>query len=205
MLDEIAIVQRACNRVGIKPPESLSANDKLGLLCLAAFEEEAAAALELYPWSFAKDIFELSRTTEKPIAGYGYIHLLPSGDHIMQLERVTARPDYPDRNFTDYKKYGDRIHSNEVKLFAEMRTFVKPHLWSALFVKAVTVAVAGHIIEAVASDSKRANELQREAYGPPSERMRGGLIGSAMQADAGATPNRRMRLGRNPLTQAWES
>lgn len=205
MLNEIGVIRRACDRIGILAPENLNEEVTAGVTAESLYEQEASFALALYPWSFAQQLVRLTKLGEEPIAGYSVIYQMPVGDSVLLLDRVTDQPNMPDRNFTDFKRFGDKIYSNADDLYAVVRSMAKPHLWSPIFTKAVSTGLAGVLIEAVASDGKRADELQRKAYGNPSEQNRGGLIGTAMQTDSSTTPNRRMRVGRNPLTDAWSS
>jgi hypothetical protein len=203
MLNEIEVIRRACDRIGITAPENLDEEVTAGVTAESLYEQEASFALNLYPWSFAQKLVRLTRLDDEPIAGFSVIFQMPVGDSVLHLDRVTDQPNVPDRNFTDFARYGDKIYSNAEDLYAVVRSMAKPHLWSPIFTKAVSTGLAGVLIEAVASDSKRADELERKAYGNPSELNRGGLIGTAMQTDSSTTPNKRMRMGRNPLTEAW--
>ncbi|SNZ20950.1 hypothetical protein [Cohaesibacter gelatinilyticus] len=205
MLNEIEVIRRACDRIGIRAPENLSEEVTAGVTADRLYEQEASFALTLYPWSFAQKLVRLTKLDDEPIAGFSVIFQMPVGDNVLLLDRVTDQPDIPDRNFTDFKRFGDKIYSNADDLYAVVRSMASPHLWSPIFAKAVSTGLAGLLIEAIASDGKRADELKRQAYGNPSEQNRGGLIGTAMQTDSSTTPNKRMRMGRNPLTEAWSS
>lgn len=205
MIDELEIVRAACNRIGASAPEDLTDEVYHGVTAQRAYKLEARAALALHPWSFAQELVRLTLLSDAPIAGYQYIHQLPVEETIIGADRVIDDPSIPDDNFTDYKKYGSKIYSNIEDLYAVMRVEVRPHLWNPLFVKAVQTGLAGVLAEALASDSKTADRLIREAYGSPNEERRGGLMRAAINADGFTTPNRRMRMGENPLTKAYLS
>ncbi len=205
MINELEIVRSACNRIGLPAPEDLTSEVNSGITAKRAYNQEARAALALHPWSFAQEIVQLARLEKAPIAGFQYRYQLPVEDLVIATDQLTDTPADETSNYTDFRKIGQEIHTNTDQLYAVVRKQVGPHLWNPLFAQAVIVGLAGVLIESVASDGRRADSLIREAYGSPQEERRGGLIRAAINADGYTTPNRRLRMGNNPLTNAWHS
>ena len=205
MIDEIAIVKRACDIAGLKAPDDLTSELYDGVTAADAFKFDARAALALHPWSFAQSLVRLARRSETPIAGYRTIHQMPVEDLVIATDKITDLPSDPYRNFTDFVKYGDKIYANVPNLYAVIRTQVGPHLWNPLFVDGVATGLAAKLVLAVASDTKSFEALDRLAYGDAREERRGGIMRAAINADQFTKPNKRMRLGNNPLTAAYVS
>lgn len=202
MIDELEVLRRASDRIGIEAPETLDDDITQGVSARSIYEAEVDLALGLNDWSFGRKLVRLSREDAKPIAGYSYIHILPTGDTTHRLQRVIDQPERPEDTFTDLIVLDDRIYSNVDDLYAVVRYRSPPHLWNPVFTYAVVIGIAGVLADSVAQD-RMATTLRREAYGVPQEMMRGGLIAAAMQSDSATRPSKRLRTANNPLTRAW--
>lgn len=205
MISEIDIIRAAHDRIGAEPPDDLNAELQGGVTAKMAYDLEVRMALALYPWSFAQRLYRLAQLSGEPIAGYRRKFQLPVEDIIIGADRIIDDPTLEDDNFTDFKRFGDEVYSNAFDLYAVMRVEVGPHLWNPLFTRAVISGLAGVLYEAIAADGKNADRLIREAYGSPQEEKRGGLIRAAINADAYTRPNRRLRMGNNPLLTSYLS
>nr|WP_321457232.1 hypothetical protein [uncultured Cohaesibacter sp.] len=205
MIDALAVVKQACDIAGITAPEDLTKELYKGVMARDLYNHQSRAALALYPWSFAQEMVLLSRLDIKPVAGYGYCHQIPTTDLIIGVDLLTDRPKDPQHVFTDFVKYGQKVHSDATELYAVIRKQVGPHLWNPIFVNAVATGLASVLVLAIASDDRLSAQLKKDAYGDSREEMRGGLIRAAINADQFSKPNKRMRMGRNPLTSAWLS
>lgn len=205
MISEIDIIRAAHNRIGAEPPDDLNAELDGGVTAKMAYDLEVRMALALYPWSFAQKLYRLARLEAAPIAGYRRKFQLPVEDIVIGADRIIDDPRVEDDNFTDFKLFGHEIYTNAEDLYAVMRVEVGPHLWNPIFARAVVSGLAGVLYEVIASDGKGADRLIREAYGSPQEERRGGLIRAAINADAYTRPNRRLRMGNNPLLTSYLS
>nr|WP_319389270.1 hypothetical protein [uncultured Cohaesibacter sp.] len=205
MIDEISVIKSACDIAGITAPEDLTSELYNGVTALYAYKMDTQAALALHPWSFAQSLVLLNRKRETPIAEYAYVHQIPTENLIIATDKITDLPSEPDHSFTDYVKYGSKIYSNTDTLYAVIRTEVRPHLWNPLFVSAVATGLAAKLVLSIAADTKTFQTLDRLAYGDAREERRGGMIRAAINADQFTKPNKRMRMGNNPLSAAFLS
>ena len=205
MIDAMAVIKQACDIAGITAPENLTDELYAGAVAQDLYNHQARAALAVHPFSFAQDLVQLSRLSEAPLVGYRYCHQIPTEDLIIGVDRLTDLPKDPYHVFTDFVKYGLKIHSDALNLYAVIRKQVGPHLWNPNFVNAVATGLASVLVLAIASDDKLSAQLKRDAYGDTREEMRGGLMRAAINTDQFSKPNKRMRMGNNPLTAAWMS
>ncbi|SFP13169.1 hypothetical protein SAMN04488056_12333 [Cohaesibacter marisflavi] len=205
MIDALAVIKQACDIAGITAPENLTDELYKGAVAQDLYNHQARAALAVHPFSFAQDLVQLNRLLDAPIAGYSYCHQIPTEDLIIGVDRLTDQPTDPDYSFADFVKYGLKIHSNALDLYAVIRKQVGPHLWNPIFVNVVATGLASVLVLAIASDDKLSAQLKKDAYGDAREEMRGGLMRAAINSDQFTKPNKRMRMGNNPLTAAWLS
>ena len=205
MIDELAVVKRACDIAGITAPEDLTSELYKGVTAADLYRRESLAGLALHPWSFAQTLVQLAQIDGAPIIGYSYLLQIPTEDLIIAADRITNQPTNPYANFTDYQKFGNLIHTDEPVLWAVIRRVVGPHLWNPLFLEAIATGMAAKLVLALASDDKLFAQLDKLAYGDAREERRGGMIRSAINSDQFTKPNKRLRMGNNPLTAAYLS
>lgn len=204
-IDELAIVNRACARIGVEPLESLDEETFGGQAASLVFDSVLDFLLGLYPWTFARTMVQLDYlSSETAWGGYVYVHQLP-GARLGPPNYLTAHPTIEDSRLTRFSLQGEKVHSNSNPLYAEIKIRPEPEKWPGTFREAATLLLAAEIAVPAADAESLADKLRIVAYGTPSQNFRGGATGAAIAEDARATPGK--RLGANdggPLVRAWQ-
>lgn len=176
-------------------------DDERGRDASRIFRVELGFALGVYPFSWARKIFLLSKLAEPAPTGHAALFALPP-ERIGPPLRVTDDATDPDRIFNAFVLLDDRVASDAAALWAECKFLPRASSWSPTFRAAVVTALAGRYAYARAADKDVQERLLRQAYGTPDGGYRGGLIGAAIAEDARATPPRRLPMAANPLSAA---
>lgn len=205
LLADLDIVNAACAVIGADPMQSLTEDTGGGPGAELIYQEVVEFNFGIYPFSFAREVRALSiDDNAHPLTGYSRVFDLPP-QRIGPPLYVTDDASNPDRRFSAYKLSGDQVHTDAEALAAEIKFRPPPHRWSATFRGATITAVAARLAYSLAADRGMAEELHREAYGPPVENYRGGMMRAAINEDSQATPPRAMATWRNPLERARRS
>lgn len=203
-LQPIDVAARACGRIGVDPPESFDDELPIGGTVQLVYDSIVEFALGFYPWTFAEKISQLSIISAPSILlGYGKAFNLPA-DRLGPPRRFTDDPRC-DRGYTALILQGDVVYADAAALYAVHGYKPLPHLWSSAFLEAVTLALAAEFALAFVSDRNLWASLREAAYGTDSMNFRGGVIGSAIQEDAGKRPPRRLPYGSDPLSRVHAS
>jgi hypothetical protein len=157
--------------------------------------------LELHTWSFATQTVVLGQVADvTPLSGFEKVYMVPAnalGDPLRITDSLN-----PNYDFWDYLIEDRYVHSNAALLYGTVRIVPEPSRWSGSFSYALIVALAGDLAMALTSDERQKQVLHSDAFGTPSEGMRGGLVRVAINANDYAKPPKRMAYGGDPLSQA---
>lgn len=181
------IVNRALARIGAGEIMSLEDEGDLERQASLIYRTETEWAIGLFPWTFARRTFQLSRLAQPPLAGYRYAYGLPGerlGYPIRYLTNV-RRPDLPLR---DYHAEGDELQCDAEQVFAVCKVNPAPNLWPPEFRKAVIVLLASALAVPTSHDTTLAAALRREAVGPDEAGGTGGLMGVAIAKETALNP-----------------
>lgn len=205
ILTDIDVANAALAAIGEDPVQDLD-DDTFGAAQVGlAYQETVEFNLGLEPFSFGREIRQLSQVTgATPSSGYLYIYDLPS-DRIGPPVYVTDDVTDPDRRFNRYALISGQVHADPTALFAMIKFRPGPERWSATFKSATITALASKFALSFASDKETSDILHRRAYGSPQENFRGGQMRAAISEDALATPPRKPDWNNNPLERAWRS
>lgn len=199
------IVNAACMRIGAEPLQDINEETQGGMAASLLYEEIVDFNLGLNPFSFAREMRQLSRlSSATPLTGWLYVFDIP-GQHFGPPLWLTDDVANPDRRFTRYTLSAGRVHSDADPLYASIRFRPDPQRWSSTFRSATIAAMAAQFALAFASDRNLYNDLQAEAYGTNSENHRGGKMRAAITEDSLATPPRKADWDNNPFARARRS
>lgn len=205
LLNELAIVNAACARVGEAPLQGLDQEVDAGQSAALLYDAVLELNLDIYKFSFAKQIRQLSRDAlGVALAGYTNVFHMPA-ERVGNPLYVTDAPTDPDRRFSRYAIVGTQIHADPDPLYAMILYRAPPQNWTGTFKMLQITALAAKFAISLCHDRALADDLQREAYGTPSDDMRGGLMRTAINADSFTSPPRPAARDDNPLTAAWRS
>lgn len=196
------IVNAACMRIGAEPLQDIDEETSGGMAASLLYEEIVDFNLGLNPFSFAREMRQLSKlSTATPLTGWLYVFDIP-GQHFGPPMWLTDDITNPDRRFTRYTLSAGQVHSDADPLYGSILFRPDPQRWSATFRSATIAALAAQLSLALASDRSLYKELQTEAYGTPTENHRGGKMRTAITQDSLATPPRKADWDNNPFARA---
>jgi hypothetical protein len=193
----VNIANAALARIGADPVQDFNDDDDEGRAAGFAYERVVEFNFGIYPFSFAKEIRQLSvNSAATPLSGFTYVYDLPP-ERLGQPIYITDDVTDPDRRFSKFALVGSEVHASPDALFAMIRFLPAPNLWSPTFKSATISALCADFALSIAHDKSLADQMHRLAYGTSSENYRGGELGAAMRADAYSTPPRGANWGRN--------
>jgi hypothetical protein len=196
------IVNAACLRIGADPLQDIDEETQGGQAASLLYEDVVDFNLGLNPFSFAREMRQLSKlTTASPLTGWLYVYDIP-GQHFGPPLWLTDDITDPDRRFTRYTLTAGHVHSDADPLHASVRFRPDPMRWSSTFRSATIAALAAQLALSMASDRALYGEMHKEAYGTPQENHRGGKMRAAITEDSLATPPRKADWDNNPLTKS---
>ncbi|MBT56184.1 MAG: hypothetical protein CMF72_22635 [Mameliella sp.] len=202
LITALDIVNAACARIGADPLQDIDEETQGGQAASLLYEEIVDFNLGLNPFSFSREMRQLSQvTTATPLTGWLYVFDIP-GQHFGPPMWLTDSLTDPDRRFTRYTLSGGQVHSDANPLYASIRFRPDPARWSATFRSATITALAAQLALSQASDGNLYDRLQNEAYGTPSENHRGGKMRAAITEDSLATPPRKPDWDNNPFARS---
>ena len=200
--EPLDIVNAACALYGDFPLQDLETDTIEGQPASLLYQSVVEFNLGLYPFSFGKQMFALSRDDlETSLVGYSYVYLLPP-ERLEAPIFITDDVTSPARRFSDFLISGRHVHSNAIALAAMCKHRPAPWQWSATFRHMTVTALAAELALSRAHDKDLRARLHRDAYGTPTENYRGGLMRAAINADSFGNPHRTQDKFNNPLENA---
>lgn len=159
MASEVAICNRALQKLGSSRIASLSEDSVAARACLAAYTIIRDAELEAHPWNFAIERAELAADASAPDWGRANAFTLPT-DFLRLL------PDYPEDNFLDqdYQIEGRKILTDaDAPLYIRYVARVEDTgLYPALFVEALATKLAFELCETLTQSNTKKEALRAD-------------------------------------------
>lgn len=205
LLTDLDIVNAACAAIGEAPLQSLDDEIDAGQSAALLYNAVLEYNLDVYKFSFAKQIRQLSKNALAPaLAGYTTVFDMPA-ERIGNPLYVTDDPTDHMRRFSEYAIVGAQIHASVSPLYAMILFRAPVYNWSGAFKMLMIEALAASFAIPMCHDRALAEEKHRSAYGTPSDDFRGGRMRAAINADSFTNPPRPQDRDSNPLTAAWAS
>lgn len=148
-MNDAQIASNACILIGHKPISALSEDERVEALYPTTFN----ALLTMHAWRFATKKAQLNQLTGTPEFEYQYKYQLPAD--FLLLDRT-----YPS---TDYKIYGDELHSNSNEIEVEYRWKVQAGALPDYYILALEYLLASRLAIPITSNKNTAEEY-REAF-----------------------------------------
>lgn len=192
---------------------------RLGEPAISAFEEDSDTAekvnrlyepailslLSAYDWSFAKTKKKLDEDgAAVPVNEWRRGFLMPAlrTERVgkpLQIFNTTAVGAGP----TFQYEIADRwVFTNETTCVAEYVRRVPESQWPGYFLTLAIEAVAANLALPITENASKEQLHRAVAFGSPSEKGRGGLFGSATEADATGDPTRGLLDDHDPMAAA---
>ena len=153
----VSICNLALGQIGEYPISSLTDQRKAAILCGQFYDPCRRQLLEEQPWKFAKAQAQLAASTTAPLFTYDNAYLMPA-DFLRML-------DEPEEDNPQYEIMGGQILSNDRSPFEMLyvRDVTDPTLFSALFVKVLSLRLAADLARSLAQNDTMAQELDQKA------------------------------------------
>lgn len=141
-------------------------------------------------WTFASKRLGLINPTAVVDETFQWAFDLPSD--FLNLNSV-----YPDKNYinslTAYEIRGNKIYANVEEIFIKYMYEAPEEQWTAYFTDFFKVAFASEICFVLTGDKTLNQLVNQEAFGTPSDNLKGGLFGVASRIDAQQNPVRHIQ------------
>ncbi len=199
MRDKIGLINSSLAAFGATPLQSLGAESPAGRAADLSYQLIVDACLGAYPWSFGKMTVPLARLNEEPVNGYRYAFQMPSNRLSLPV-KLLANPRRQNDPYKDWTVEGGTLFADLDVLWGVFSFRVDPEDWPPVFALAVTYALAAGLVVPISGNASGiADSMRALAFGTPTENMRGGWLGQAMQADARNQPSQVLGFSDNPL------
>lgn len=202
---KVDVASQALARLGEPSISSFEEDSDTAEKVNRLYEPAILALLSSYDWSFAKTKVALEEDgSAVPVNEWERGFLMP----ILRTERVgkpihifdsTAIGASPVFQF----EIADRwVFTNETACIAEYIRRVPESQWPGYFLSLAIEAVASTLALPVTENASKEQMHRVIAFGTPSEKGRGGLFGSAADADGTGDPTRGLLDDHDPMTAA---
>lgn len=193
MTDRITVLNECLMRIGAEP--LVSEDDPGAPVHLAVYEAVLRHAASK-PFSFFKVTRRLVRLSATPDL-WPYAYQLPS-DRLGPPRAVYASSGSRQPT-TDYDLVGDQLLTTHAEVWAMLLVAANVARWPGDFREYFATAVMAELALSVREDRALHDRLYQKAYGTPSERGMGGLLGAALDMDSQGIPSTPAGGGVNPL------
>ena len=177
---DINICSQALVLLGADPISNFNESDA-ARTCGLVYPTARDAALNEIPWRFTIVKEQLTRKTEKPIAGWENAFIIPGGGTIEAIYETDAVGAAPSEQFTIY---GRDVYSNREELWADVRFKRVEAEWPIYFYHFMIAEIASLIAFDITDQQSTADRWAVEARGTPEEARQGGRFGQAAFMDA---------------------
>lgn len=195
--DDIDVINNALAVFGGGEVGALDEESDLAEQCVRAYRPLMNFLIGRYEWSFATRTYRLNPiprdtangydSTERAFQnGWPFAFHLP-GERLGLPHRVLTNPLTPERPLRQYLIEEGRIFARSEKLWAAVPVWTAIENWSPAFRLLAETALASALCVGITHDKGLADILHERAFGPPSAGGAGGLMGTAISAEAGKT------------------
>lgn len=210
MVTRIDICNRAMTNTGMEPLESEEADGADTVINI--YEASLDLLLSLYPWSFNRQLRQLSSQEEPPGAHWRYRFNLPADRVGPPTAIYTSKEDVDsNRTLRLFAFDGDNgLLADHPVLWIRFPGRPSPAFWPGYFRVLVQTVMERDLAIAGPVDKGLRDRKHQDAFGTPSEHMEGGLMGVARRRDAASTPAQELVSEGGDLIEArgyhpWDS
>jgi len=188
MADSLSISSNALVRLGASPISSFSENE-LAQRVNIIYDNTKENILSLFDWRFTVEKAQLAQSTTTPLTRWDYMYPLPSDRISDSVVAVYNDDDTSSVMTSGFEILSNNLMTNQSVIYIDYQTTKNESAWPAYFVELMIYAIAAEAAYMVTNSMSVSQEFRQIAYGTPSERGRGGLMGQAMTRNSQGAPN----------------
>ena len=185
----LSICSGALVMLGAKPISSFTEGTDEANIADRLYADIKNQLLMVYPWSFSFKKIQLSRLITTPVNEYKYEYQLP-GDRLGPPRQVFVSAETYQRPIQAYRIMGDKLLSNEEKIYVDYQYAVQEFEMPVYFVQLLKYMLAWHFAQPITDQTDKAQYWQSVAIGSAAENGRGGYMRMAMNIDGQNQPAR---------------
>ena len=197
-----AIAIDLCNQalalIGAEAISSFDDGTHLAATCATLYPAVRAQMLVTYPWRFCNTKAQLATLTEAPL--FGWRHAFGMPPKFLRLNALFDSPADNARPFTGFQLFDGRVMASRQPLWMDYGYDAAEEAWPVHFRSLMRYALAAEFAVPVTENASVGEPWQAKAFGPPSEKSQGGMVGWARKIDALQNPAR--GLTQYPLIDA---
>jgi hypothetical protein len=197
---EIDIINDALALVGHPAIHDLNGDSPASEAAARLFPAMMSQLISAYSWRFSMKQRQLVQNLTKPLAKYGFSHVLPAD------RDGVPRRFYSDTMGTvikDWEIYTANVHTNSSVVYCD---YLKQGALTGPFRNVIVRGLAADFAMPLCDDKGMRDRFHNETFGTSREGGKGGLMGAAMAADAqGAEARTLLDIDPGPLVEALMS
>lgn len=179
--NQLAIVNFALVTDGIGPLQSLTDGSAKADAVSAIWVRLTEQLLAEHPWSFTKQLVQLSRHTTAPPTRWKYKFDLPA-DAVSVLAAYTSSA-VGATQIDRYEILEDGLYTDAPTVFVLYQFAAEIDRWTPPFIAVLQHALAAAFAESLTDDAAKHDRHYAIAFGTPAEGRQGGLMGRAKAID----------------------
>jgi len=184
---KLSICSDALIMLGASPLSSFSDGTDEAQVADRLYDDVRDTLLMQYPFSWSSKKVKLARLSDAPINEWRYKYQLP-GDMLGNPKAVFATSAIADRPVRDFEIYSGGLYTNLEDVWIDYQVTPEPAEFPPYFVRLLRTALAAEFAEPITDQITKAQYFHQQAYGAPSENMRGGLFRVATSIDGTDRP-----------------
>jgi len=184
---KLSICSDALIMLGASPLSSFSDGTDEAQVADRLYDDVRDTLLMQYPFSWSIKKVKLARLTDAPINEWRYKYQLP-GDMLGNPKAVFQTSAVSDRPVRDFEIYSGGLYTNLENVWVDYQFTPEPASFPPYFVRLLRTALAAEFAEPITDQITKAQYFHQQAYGSPSENMRGGLFRVAASIDGTDRP-----------------
>jgi hypothetical protein len=205
MTTNIRIASQALARLGEPSISSFEEDSQTAEKVNLLYESTILSLFSAYDWRFAMTKVALPIDgAAVPVNRWTRGFLLPdlNVDRVGPPHKVFASAEVGAKVTWNYEIQERWIMTNETQIVIEYIKRQPESVWPGYFVKLAIEAVAAALALPVTENQTKDEYHTALAFGGPGQKGRGGLMGSAMEADANGNPTRTLLDDDDPIWSA---
>lgn len=184
---KIDICSNALLQLGANPINSFEDGSSLADICATMYPPFKKYILSTHPWLFAKKKAQLARLVEEPLNEYKYAYQLPSD--MLVLRTVYNNGQVGAIAYIAYELFGDKkLFTDSQKIYIDYIYDVDENEFPSYFTEFISTAFAAKIAMAVTENENLTALKTQQAFGPPSDNLKGGMFGVAKLIESQQQP-----------------
>jgi len=184
---KLSICSDALIMLGATPLSSFSDGTDEAQVADRLYDDVQDTLLMQYPYSWSVKKVKLSRLADAPINEWKYKYQLP-GDMLGNPKAVFSTSSVGGQPVRDFEIYSDGLFTNLEEVWIDYQFKPEPSVFPPYFVRLLRTSLAAEFAEPITDQITKAQYYHQQAYGAPSENMRGGLVRVAINIDGADRP-----------------